>query len=51
MRIVFETLRKEKLFGKFSKCEFWMGRISLLGHVLSKEGIQVHPAKFWAIFD
>lgn len=39
LRIIMETLRKEKLLGRFSKCEFWLDKISFLGHVVSKEGI------------
>ena len=45
LRIVLEKLRKEKLYGKFSKCEFWLEKISFLGHVVSKDGISVDPEK------
>ena len=39
LRIVLETLRKEQLYGKLSKCEFWLNEVSFLRHIVSKEGI------------
>ena len=45
MRIVLQRLREEKLYAKFSKCEFWLTFVTFLGHVVSKEGITVDPAK------
>ncbi|KAA0063443.1 Retrotransposable element Tf2 [Cucumis melo var. makuwa] len=32
---VLETLRANKLYAKFSKCEFWLKKVSFLGHVVS----------------
>ena len=40
-----ETLRKNKLYAKFSKCEFWLKEIPFLGHIISEKGIRVDPAK------
>lgn len=40
LRIVLQRLRDEKLFAKFSKCEFWMDEVAFLGHVISREGIK-----------
>ncbi|KAL0544631.1 hypothetical protein IC582_019749 [Cucumis melo] len=40
-----ETLRATKLYSKFSKCEFWLNKVSFLGHVVSSEGVSVDPAK------
>ncbi|XP_077239760.1 uncharacterized protein LOC143880673 [Tasmannia lanceolata] len=51
LRIVLETLRKEKLFAKFKKCEFWLNSISFLRHVISKEGVSVDPKKIEAMVD
>jgi hypothetical protein len=45
LRIVLERLRQQKLYAKFSKCEFWMEKVEFLGHVLSAEGIAVDPSK------
>ena len=49
LRRVLETLRSEKLYAKFSKCEFWIRRVEFLGHVVSEEGIHVDPSKIKAI--
>ena len=45
LRVVLETLRKEQLYAKLSKCEFWLNEVSFLGHIVSKEGIPVDPKK------
>jgi hypothetical protein len=45
LRIVLERLRQQKLYAKFRKCEFWMEKVTFLGHVLSAEGIVVDPSK------
>ncbi|TYK05232.1 pol protein [Cucumis melo var. makuwa] len=42
---VLETLRANRLYAKFSKCEFWLKKVSFLGHVVSSEGVSVDPAK------
>ena len=39
LQVVLETLRKEQLYAKLSKCEFWFNEVSFLGHIVSKEGI------------
>ena len=39
LRVVLETLIKEQLYAKLSKCEFWLGEVSFLGHIVSEEGI------------
>ena len=39
LRVVLENLRKEQLYAKLSKCEFWLNEVSFLGHIVSKEGI------------
>jgi hypothetical protein len=40
-----ERLRREKLYAKLEKCEFWLDSVSFLGHVISGEGIAVDPEK------
>ena len=45
LRLILELLRKEKLYAKFSKCEFWIREVKFLGHVVSHEGIHVDPSK------
>ena len=45
LRVVLKTLRKEQLYAKLSKCEFWLNEVSSLGHIVPKEGIRVDPNK------
>jgi hypothetical protein len=33
LRLVLEKLRSNKLYAKFSKCEFWLTKVAFLGHV------------------
>ncbi|KAL0536597.1 hypothetical protein IC582_025549 [Cucumis melo] len=49
LRLVLQTLRENKLYAKFSKCEFWLKQVSFLGHVVSKAGVSVDPAKIEAV--
>jgi hypothetical protein len=49
LRDVLEVLRREKLYAKFSKCEFWLQEVQFLGHVVSKDGVKVDPAKIEAM--
>ncbi|KAA0061277.1 pol protein [Cucumis melo var. makuwa] len=46
---VLETLRANKLYAKFSKCKFWLKKVTFLGHVVSSEGVSVDPAKIKAV--
>ncbi|GJY52541.1 putative reverse transcriptase domain-containing protein [Tanacetum coccineum] len=43
LRLVLELLRKEKLYAKFSKCEFWLQEVHFLGHVVNQNGIHLNP--------
>jgi hypothetical protein len=45
LRLVLEKLRSNKLYAKFSKCEFWLTKIAFLGHVISTGGVSVDPGK------
>ena len=45
LRIVFQTLRERQLYAKLSKCQFWLDRVTFLGHVISAEGVSVDPKK------
>nr|GFC36838.1 reverse transcriptase domain-containing protein [Tanacetum cinerariifolium] len=49
LRIILELLQKEKLYVKFSKCEFWLDSVKFLGHVINSQGVHVDPAKVEAI--
>nr|GFA26464.1 hypothetical protein [Tanacetum cinerariifolium] len=35
LKLVLELLRKEKMYAKFSKCEFWLQEVHFLGHVVN----------------
>ncbi|GJX58500.1 putative reverse transcriptase domain-containing protein [Tanacetum coccineum] len=50
-RLILELLKKEELYAKFSKCEFWIPRVQFLGHVIDSKGIHVDPAKIESIKD
>ena len=49
LRIVLQALREHRLYAKFSKCEFWLTEVRLLGHVISSLGILVDPEKVEAV--
>ena len=51
LRFLLQTLREHQLYAKFSKCEFWLDQVAFLGHVVSKDDIQVHPKKIEVIID
>ena len=51
LQVVLETLRKEQLYAKMSKCEFWLREVSFLGHIVSEEGIGVDPSKIEVILE
>ncbi|GJW40451.1 putative reverse transcriptase domain-containing protein [Tanacetum coccineum] len=44
-----ELLTKEKLYAKFSKCEFWLQEVHFLGHMVNQSGIHVDPSKIEAV--
>src|SRR4051812_38574278 len=49
LRIALQLLRDNKLYAKYSKCEFWLSEVKFLGHVVSGEGISVDPSKIEAV--
>src|SRR5262249_34145160 len=49
LAVVLQILRDNQLYAKLSKCEFWLDRVGFLGHIVSKEGIQVDPQKVEAV--
>ncbi|GKC53597.1 putative reverse transcriptase domain-containing protein [Tanacetum coccineum] len=48
---ILELLKKEKLYAKFSKCEFWILKVQFLGHFIDSRGIHVDPVKIDTIKD
>ncbi|GJW65854.1 putative reverse transcriptase domain-containing protein [Tanacetum coccineum] len=51
LRTILELLKKEKLYAKFSNCEFWISIVQFLGQVIDSQGIHVDPAKIEAVKD
>ncbi|GJW09099.1 putative reverse transcriptase domain-containing protein [Tanacetum coccineum] len=51
LKSILELLKKEKLYAKFSKCEFWLSKVQFLGHVIDSKGIHVDPSKIESIKD
>jgi hypothetical protein len=45
LRLVLEKLWSNKLYVKFSKCEFWITEVAFLGRVISTGGVSVDPGK------
>ncbi|GJV32731.1 putative reverse transcriptase domain-containing protein [Tanacetum coccineum] len=51
LKLNLELLKKEELYAKFSKCEFWIPKVQFLEHVIDSKGIHVDPAKIESIKD
>ena len=45
LRIVLQTLKERQLYAKLSKCQFWLDKVTFLGHVISAEGVSMDPQK------
>ncbi|GJX53467.1 putative reverse transcriptase domain-containing protein [Tanacetum coccineum] len=51
LKLILRLLKKEELYAKFSKWEFWLSNVQFLGHVIDSEGIHIDPAKIESIKD
>ncbi|XP_022030918.1 uncharacterized protein LOC110931853 [Helianthus annuus] len=49
LRLMLELLRGERLYAKFSKCEFWIDEVKFQGHIVSSQGIHVDLSKIEAL--
>ena len=49
LRTSLQLLRDNQLYAKLSKCEFWLEQVTVLGHVISREGLAVDPSKVEAV--
>ncbi|GJZ04716.1 putative reverse transcriptase domain-containing protein [Tanacetum coccineum] len=47
--LVLELLRKDKLYAKFSKYEFWLQEVHFLGHIVNQNGIHADQSKIEAV--
>nr|GEX57513.1 putative reverse transcriptase domain-containing protein [Tanacetum cinerariifolium] len=50
-KAILELLKKEELYAKFSKCEFWILKVQFLSHVINSQGIHVDPTKIESVKD
>ncbi|GJS22266.1 hypothetical protein Tco_0450898 [Tanacetum coccineum] len=46
LKAILELLKKEKLYAKFSKCEFWIPKVQFLGHVIDSRGLTGYYRRF-----
>ena len=44
-------MRRERLYSKFSKCDFWLREVQFLGHLVNQKGILVDLTKIEAVID
>nr|GFA02325.1 putative reverse transcriptase domain-containing protein [Tanacetum cinerariifolium] len=51
LKKILELLKKEELYAKFSKCEFWIPKLQFLGHMIDSQVIHVDPAKIESVKD
>ncbi|KAJ8771340.1 hypothetical protein K2173_026517 [Erythroxylum novogranatense] len=49
LRMVLQLMREKQLYAKFTKCEFWLDQVIFLGHIVSRQGIQVEQKKIEAV--
>ncbi|GKD11568.1 putative reverse transcriptase domain-containing protein [Tanacetum coccineum] len=45
LSLILELLKKEELYAKFSKCDYWLSKVQFIGNVIDSEGVHVDPAK------
>nr|GEV32961.1 putative reverse transcriptase domain-containing protein [Tanacetum cinerariifolium] len=41
LKIILELLKKERLYAKFSKCDFWLDLVQFRGQVIDRSGVHV----------
>ncbi|GKC36550.1 putative reverse transcriptase domain-containing protein [Tanacetum coccineum] len=49
LKAILELLKKEELYAKFSKCEFWNPKVQFLSYLIDSQGIHMNPAKIKSI--
>ncbi|GJR85509.1 putative reverse transcriptase domain-containing protein [Tanacetum coccineum] len=47
LRIILELLKKEKLYAKFSKCDFWISIVQFLRHLIDSQGLHKNKKYIW----
>nr|GEU73257.1 putative reverse transcriptase domain-containing protein [Tanacetum cinerariifolium] len=51
LKLILRLLKKQELYAKFSKYEFWLSKVLFLGHMINSEGIHADPTKIESIKD
>ncbi|GJY89354.1 putative reverse transcriptase domain-containing protein [Tanacetum coccineum] len=51
LKLILELLKKEQLYAKLSKCEFWIPKVQFLGYVIDSQGIHADPTNIESIKD
>nr|GFC29304.1 reverse transcriptase [Tanacetum cinerariifolium] len=51
LKVILELLKKEELYAKFSKCEFWIPKVQFLGNMIDSQGNHVDSAKIESVKD
>nr|GEX37860.1 hypothetical protein [Tanacetum cinerariifolium] len=46
LKLILKLLKKEQLYAKFSKCEFWIPKVQFLGHVINSQGLAGYYRRF-----
>ncbi|GJR17275.1 putative reverse transcriptase domain-containing protein [Tanacetum coccineum] len=46
LKLILELLKKEQLYAKFSKCEFWIPKVQFLSHVIDSKGLAGYYLRF-----
>ncbi|GJX17775.1 putative reverse transcriptase domain-containing protein, partial [Tanacetum coccineum] len=46
LKLILKLLKKEELYAKFSKCEFWIPKVQFLGHVIDSQGLVGYYRRF-----
>ncbi|GKA91881.1 putative reverse transcriptase domain-containing protein [Tanacetum coccineum] len=51
LKQILELLKKEELYAKFLKCDFWLSKVQFPAHVIDREDIYMDPTKIESIRD
>nr|GEW19077.1 putative reverse transcriptase domain-containing protein [Tanacetum cinerariifolium] len=50
LKMVLKLLKKERLYAKFFKYEFWLQEVHFLGHMVNHNGIHVDPIEDFVVY-
>nr|GEU38426.1 putative reverse transcriptase domain-containing protein [Tanacetum cinerariifolium] len=46
LKQILMLLKKEELYAKFLKCDFWLSKVQFLGHIIDREGLAGYYRRF-----